>query len=105
MFGAVMAAQPKPVALADRLLFGTDWSMLGQEELFTSVARGGRYADRIFNVLSRDFKLGDAAAARVQYDNAITFLGLSAANPGQNRERLKTFYSQSGLDAGWLDEL
>jgi hypothetical protein len=103
MFGAVVAAQPRPVALADRLLFGTDWSMLGQEELFTSLP--GRYADRIFNVLSKGFKLGDASANRVMYDNAITFLGLAPANPGKNRARLKTFYNQSGLDAGWLDEL
>jgi predicted TIM-barrel fold metal-dependent hydrolase len=105
MFGEVIAAHSKPVPLADRMLFGTDWTMLGQEELFAPVAQKGQYADLIFRVLSEGFKLGDASATRVMYDNAITFLGLGATNPGKNRERLKTFYSRSGLDAGWLDEL
>jgi Amidohydrolase len=105
MFSSIIAEQRGPVKISERMLFGTDWDLFGQENLFPRVGSGGRYATRIFEVLSTGFKLGPDASTQILLGNAITFLGLNAAAPSQNHARLKQYYDTNGISSAWLDAL
>lgn len=78
-----LLADPK----AERLLFGTDWSMTAREDGFEA------YLDNV-EAFFRDVGLNDAAIDNLFYGNAIRFLGLQ---PGaKTHSRLTEFYGRHG---------
>jgi predicted TIM-barrel fold metal-dependent hydrolase len=91
--------------IAQRMLFGTDWIMFGNEAAFDTYNRKGQLADRVGDLLnSADF--GDPEIDAVMYGNATSFLGLTLPpERAGNRQRLKKFYEANALDAGWLSEI
>ena len=82
--------------LAQRLLYGTDWNMLGRE------AGHERYFESMTRVLRRA-GLRDAGVGAVCRSNAIQFFGLSAGSG--TRERLAAWYERHGLDGSGLEKL
>ena len=90
--------------LEQRLLFGTDWSMVGQEEKFVSGSANGGMAATMDDMLEAAGFGADARRA-VMFGNAGVFFGLgeSGAAPG-NAARLRAFYAAHGLPDAWLDD-
>ena len=83
-------AQQYPV-LAKRLMFGSDWIMIG------ILRAADEYAQRVMNSLDRIF--GDAdTEENVRWRNAASYLGLGQGD--RTRARLAAFL---GADAGLLD--
>jgi predicted TIM-barrel fold metal-dependent hydrolase len=89
--------------LASRMLFGTDWIMLGKEESFPQYDSAGHFADRVAALLkAADFS--DAQIEQVMHVNAGNFLGLTLpSNVPGNRQRMTAFYQTHQLNAGWLN--
>ena len=93
-------------ALAQRLVFGTDWIMLGQEEGFFKKLEGEHVlATNVEYLLNRaGFSSNDIAA--IMMGNAGRFLELGRSAPaGQtnNRSRLESFYQKHQISRDWLD--
>jgi predicted TIM-barrel fold metal-dependent hydrolase len=91
-------------ALPERLLFGTDWIMFGQEENFAPFRSGGKYLDQMFSMLVNDLEFSANLAEQIMFTNAGRFFGFNDSAAKGNRARLKSFYSKYGLDAAWLDQ-
>jgi predicted TIM-barrel fold metal-dependent hydrolase len=66
------------------VIFGSDWIMVAQD------SRAARYVDALTLFLGTQCKLESAAISRILRDNALTFLGLRAADA--TRARLLEFY-------------
>ena len=91
--------------LAKRLMFGSDWVMLGQEERFGGLGDDGRYVDRVDDLL-REVALAQGDREAIMFANPSIYLGLDKAQAtGGNRVRLRKFYADHNLADGWLDEL
>jgi predicted TIM-barrel fold metal-dependent hydrolase len=102
MFKGVLADQP---LLSKRLIYGSDWIMLGQEEQFPNFASGGRYAERVDDLL-RELDLPQTDRVATMFSNPAHYLGINNVQPpGSNRVRLKQFYERHGISAAWLDGL
>ncbi len=82
--------------LAQRLVYGTDWNMLGRE------AGHERYFESTMRALRRA-GLQDAGLRAVRRNNAVHFFGLSSGS--RTRERLAAWYQRHGLDGSGLDKL
>jgi predicted TIM-barrel fold metal-dependent hydrolase len=72
---------------AERLLFGTDWTMMGRE------LDAEKYVDAMEAFLI-EVGLGGAQIDNIFTKNALRFLGLSG--PGKATERLQRFYQANG---------
>lgn len=85
---------------AKRLMYGSDWMMVGLEEKFSR-----RYPDDIAEFLRRDAGFGNAELDDILFGNAADFLGLRMADREKGtRGRLERFYAFHNLDAGWLEK-
>lgn len=78
----------------DRIVFGTDWVMVGIE------AGSAGYTRQIIDFLRTDVDLTDEQVARVMHHNAGRYLGLRQNNP--SRSRLENFYVQNGISPNRL---
>jgi len=75
----------------DRLVFGSDWIMLGKEP------RSAEYAVDVIAFLKSEVGIkSQTTMDRVMRFNAVRFLGLAPGN--QTRERLVSFYKRYELD-------
>lgn len=84
-----------PAALAQRLLYGTDWEMT-----LISEAGDREYLEefhRILSLFDQDGTLGSAGRLSDRFfgENAADFMGLRGGRPA--RERLDAFYRQEGV--------
>ena len=101
MLGEIRKAFP---FMGQRILFGSDWFMLGQEKLFAASSTGGQLAAQMDEIL---IKAGftDAERDGIMFKNAGAFLGIDKKDAkGGNRERLTDFYKTHSLDAGWMKD-
>jgi predicted TIM-barrel fold metal-dependent hydrolase len=71
------------------VIFGSDWVMLAQD------SRAAHYVESLTSFLQAQCGLDSAAIKRVMRDNALSFLGLGAADP--TRARLLKFYKAHSL--------
>ncbi len=90
----------------ERLLYGTDWSMIAQEERFPKLLAAKPFPDLMILVL-RAVGYNDAQIENIMFRNATRFLGLSKGERekfGENstRGRLEKFYAAHGLSADWM---
>lgn len=89
---------------ANRLIYGSDWVMLGREK---GVAPIDLQAHKPYSALVADFLssvgYSDDQIASIMWRNASRFLGLGAEEkPLGTRARLEKFYSTEGINADWL---
>jgi hypothetical protein len=88
--------------LSSRLLFGTDWTLYGQEAAFVPFGHGGQYAEKVRQLLI-DAKFSELEIDGIMFMNVGKLLGLDQVQSQTgNRIRLKQFYR--GFDATWLDQ-
>jgi predicted TIM-barrel fold metal-dependent hydrolase len=90
----------------ERLLYGTDWSMIGQEERFPKLFSPKPFPD-IMVLFLRAVGYNDTQIENIMFRNAVRFLGLSKAERdkfGENstRGRLERFYAAHGLSTEWM---
>jgi hypothetical protein len=71
---------------AERILYGSDWIMLGRE------SKSDTFASDLFSFLRHDVGLSQDAIERVRFRNAIRFLGLSQGSA--TRSRLASLYQR-----------
>lgn len=89
-----------------RIVFGSDWIMLGQEELFQSHSKKGEYVKSILGFLGNETALDTPALSGFVKGNAVTWLGLNLPEDQiNNRARLVAFYDKHNLDRDWLKQL
>jgi predicted TIM-barrel fold metal-dependent hydrolase len=94
---------------ADRLIYGTDWSMIAQSEGFPKLNAPQPYPDLMVKFLTVvGYSPGEIEA--IMFRNATRFLGLSRgerAIHGDNctRGRLEKFYAANSLNANWMAAL
>jgi predicted TIM-barrel fold metal-dependent hydrolase len=101
MLGEVKKEFP---AISDRMLFGTDWVMFGEEELFPPISYNGQYADRVVQLFT-SATFTEPEVTRIMSANAGSFIGLDLpASTTGNRARLTSLYNASGLDTDWMNE-
>jgi predicted TIM-barrel fold metal-dependent hydrolase len=91
----------------ERLLYGTDWSMIAQEERFPKLFSTKPFPDVMIFFL-RAVGYNDAQIEGIMFRNAVRFLGLGKADRdrfGENstRGRLEKFYAAHGLSADWMN--
>jgi hypothetical protein len=91
----------------ERLLYGTDWSMIAQEERFPKLFSSRPFPDVMVFFL-RAVGYNDAQIEGIMFRNAVRFLGLSKSEGdrfGENstRGRLEKFYAAHGLSADWMN--
>lgn len=80
-----------------RLMYGTDWSMLGREQAF---AQRSTAFPTLVAAFLQELDYGAAQRDNIFFRNAVRFLGLRAEDrAGGTRGRLERLY---GADAGWL---
>jgi len=98
---------------ANRLLYGTDWVMVGAEIGFPEthvdhqnqiIPAKTEYPQIVAEFLS-EVGYDDAAIDAILFRNAISFLGLAPKDTNNSRGRLQRFYQQAGLSAAWLSAL
>ena len=86
------------------LIFGTDWTMVGNAEGFPELGRTGsnrRYTDRVVGFLTDAGYRSDIDD--ILFNNAVRFLGLGLEGREHGtRGRLEKFYASAGLSADWL---
>jgi predicted TIM-barrel fold metal-dependent hydrolase len=90
----------------ERLLYGTDWSMIAQEERFPRLLSPKPFPDVMIFFL-RAVGYNDTQIERIMFGNAVRFLGLSKAEHekfGENstRARLEKFYAAHNLSSDWM---
>ena len=91
----------------ERLLYGTDWSMIAQEERFPKLFSTKPFPEVMIFFL-RAVGYNDAQIEGIMFRNAVRFLGLGKADRdrfGENstRGRLEKFYAAHGLSADWMN--
>jgi predicted TIM-barrel fold metal-dependent hydrolase len=91
----------------ERLLYGTDWSMIAQEERFPKLISSRPFPDIMIFFL-QTVGYNDAQIERIMFGNAARFLGLSRAEHEKfgeksTRARLERFYRASGLSTDWME--
>jgi hypothetical protein len=90
----------------ERLLYGTDWSMIGQEDRFPKLFSPKPFPD-IMVLFLRAVGYGDDQIDKIMFRNAARFLGLSRDERekfGENstRARLERFYAAHDLSTDWM---
>jgi predicted TIM-barrel fold metal-dependent hydrolase/tetratricopeptide (TPR) repeat protein len=90
----------------ERLLYGTDWSMIGQEDRFPKLFSPKPFPD-IMVLFLRAVGYDDDQIDKIMFRNAARFLGLSKDERekfGENstRARLERFYAAHDLSTDWM---
>jgi predicted TIM-barrel fold metal-dependent hydrolase len=90
----------------ERLMYGTDWSMIGQEERFPKPFSSKPFPDIMIFFL-RAVGYDDTQIENIMFRNAARFLGLSEDEREKfgehsTRARLERFYAAHGLSADWM---
>jgi predicted TIM-barrel fold metal-dependent hydrolase len=90
----------------ERLLYGTDWSMIAQEERFPKLFSSRPFPDLMILFL-RAVGYNDAQIEGIMFRNAVRFLGLSKAEfdkfgEKSTRGRLEKFYAAHNLSSDWM---
>ncbi len=80
---------------ANRLLFGTDWIMVGRESDHETYIPALTSHFQSTGRSMEDFR-------KLLHHNAVDYLGLSQGR--KNRQRLEAYYGKHGLDRSWLDQ-
>ena len=99
-----------PDAAVSRLIYGTDWTMIGHRAHFPSRATFAHKNDRLFPDLVMDFMRRELEFTNDQIDavmfrNAARYMGLGPDQRAQGtRGRLEQFYERAGLSSTWLQE-
>jgi predicted TIM-barrel fold metal-dependent hydrolase len=91
---------------AERLMYGTDWSMIGKDEGFPRMLSPKSYPDFVIQFLQAA-GYRDAEIEAIMFRNAARFLGLSKAEldtfgDNSSRGRLEKFYAAHKLDTAWM---
>jgi predicted TIM-barrel fold metal-dependent hydrolase len=90
----------------ERLLYGTDWSMIAQEERFPKLFSSRPFPDLMILFL-RAVGYDDAQIEGIMFRNAVRFLGLGKAEfekfgEKSTRGRLEKFYAAHNLSSDWM---
>jgi len=90
----------------ERLLYGTDWSMIAQEERFPKLFSSKPFPDLMILFL-RAVGYNDAQIEGIMFRNAVHFLGLGKAELDKfgeksTRGRLEKFYAAHDLSTDWM---
>ena len=90
----------------ERLLCGTDWSMVAQEERFPKLFSPRPFPDVMVFFL-RAVGYSDAQIEGIMFRNAVRFLGLGKAERDRfgeksTRARLEKFYAAHKLSSDWM---
>ena len=90
----------------ERLLYGTDWSMVGQEERFPKLFSSKPFPDLMILFL-RAVGYNDAQIEGIMFRNAVHFLGLGKPEHDKfgeksTRGRLEKFYAAHDLSTDWM---
>jgi predicted TIM-barrel fold metal-dependent hydrolase len=90
----------------ERLLYGTDWSMIAQEERFPKLFSSRPFPDVMIFFL-RAVGYNDVQIEGIMFRNAVRFLGLSKAERDSfgeksTRGRLEKFYVAHNLSSDWM---
>ncbi len=97
-------------AAPQRLVYGSDWTMVGYADNFPSRATPGHHNDRLYPDIVVDFLRQDLGFSPEQIDavmfkNAVRFMGLGQDQRTQGtRSRLEQFYLRAGLSSAWMQE-
>jgi predicted TIM-barrel fold metal-dependent hydrolase len=93
-----------------RLVYGTDWTMVGYADGFPSRAIASQmneelYPDVVSDFLRRDLGFTASQIDGVMFGNAVRFMGLGQDQKAQGtRGRLEQFYLRAGVNAAWMQE-
>jgi predicted TIM-barrel fold metal-dependent hydrolase len=90
----------------ERLLYGTDWSMIAQEERFPKLFSSKPFPD-LMTLFLRAVGYDDAQIEGIMFRNAVRFLGLGKAEfekfgEKSTRGRLEKFYAAHNLSSDWM---
>jgi predicted TIM-barrel fold metal-dependent hydrolase len=90
----------------ERLLYGTDWSMIAQEDRFPKLLSSKPFPDVMIFFL-KAVGYNNAQIEGIMFRNAVRFLGLSKGEReefGENstRARLEKFYAAHSLSTDWM---
>ena len=90
----------------ERLLYGTDWSMIAQEERFPKLFSSRPFPD-LMTLFLRAVGYDDAQIEGIMFRNAVRFLGLGKAEfekfgEKSTRGRLEKFYAAHNLSSDWM---
>jgi len=90
----------------ERLLYGTDWSMIAQEERFPKLFSSRPFPDVMIFFL-RAVGYSDLQIEGIMFRNAVRFLGLGQAERDRfgeksTRGRLEKFYAAHKLSSEWM---
>lgn len=79
-----------------RLMYGSDWSMIGREKAHE------QYLE-VIRTLTRQIGATETQRRRIFSENAVRFLGLEEGRPAHSR--LRAYYRRHQRNADWLREL
>jgi predicted TIM-barrel fold metal-dependent hydrolase len=90
----------------ERLLYGTDWSMIAQEERFPKLFSSRPFPDVMIFFL-KAVGYSDLQIEGIMFRNAVRFLGLGKAERERfgeksTRARLEKFYAAHKLSSDWM---
>src|SRR5215468_3195718 len=90
----------------ERLLYGTDWSMIAQEDRFPKLLSSKPFPD-VMTFFLKAVGYNNTQIDGIMFRNAVRFLGLSKGEHeefGENstRARLEKFYAAHNLSTDWM---
>ena len=90
----------------ERLLYGTDWSMIAQEDRFPKLLSSKPFPD-VMTFFLKAVGYNNAQIEGIMFRNAVRFLGLSkgereAFGENSTRARLEKFYTAHNLSTDWM---
>jgi len=90
----------------ERLLYGTDWSMIAQEDRFPKLLSSKPFPD-VMTFFLKAVGYDNTQIEGIMFRNAVRFLGLSKGEReefGENstRARLEKFYTAHNLSTDWM---
>ena len=90
----------------ERLLYGTDWSMIAQEDRFPKLLSSKPFPD-VMSFFLKAVGYNNTQIEGIMFRNAVRFLGLSKGEReefGENstRARLEKFYAAHNLSTNWM---
>lgn len=90
----------------ERLLYGTDWSMIAQEDRFPKLLSSKPFPD-VMTFFLKAVGYNNTQIEGIMFRNAVRFLGLSkgereAFGENSTRARLEKFYTAHNLSTDWM---